>query len=367
MSSFFGQIFQLDNRPLRIFVISGIGGVLSGYFGAPITGIFALEILHRVGFEYYEAFPAVIVSSYAGATVMQAMFGNYPYAGFYVFPPGLQEVSSIHFVEGLFFGVVGAVVGSAFIYMTHFYNFVHRKLGLGLWKIPLPIVAWIMFSGAGIMLPQILFWGHPELQSIINLNVNSTAYHYQGGNSGVFELPTPLTPGVVFAIAITKLVILPMMFFLNMKGGIVFALFSIGGVFGRGFSLITGFDTALGVTAVMAAAQSSVTRTPFSSALVCFFNGQNLAPQLLIPIFAASFLANLLTLKVVLVPSQRPRTEPSYVEHSDPEKAKGPAEIAMAPKPEPAQNGGPHDEAGEVSQPEMKEQGYTNEGELVVV
>lgn len=229
LASFVGQLLGLPPRALRIYVIAGVAGAMSGYFGSPLTGLFALEMLHRVGFEFFEALPAVVISSFVGASVMQGIFGT-PFGSFFFFDHPLRDVSVIHVLQGLFLGIVGAAVGSLFILMTKLYNRIHKRLDLGNWKIGLPLVAWAIFSAAGMMLPQVLFWGHPELQSIIDLNVNTTSAdsHWKGDNSGLFELPVPLTTGIVFAIGLVKLALLPLLFALNLKGGLVFALFSIG-------------------------------------------------------------------------------------------------------------------------------------------
>ena len=56
-ASWVASALKLPKRALRLFVLSGICGAHSAFFGSPLTGIFGLESVHRLGLEYFEGFP----------------------------------------------------------------------------------------------------------------------------------------------------------------------------------------------------------------------------------------------------------------------------------------------------------------------
>mgnify|MGYP002384777192 CR=1 FL=1 len=91
-----------------------------------------------------------------------------------------------------------------------------------------PLYAWVTFAVIGMFLPPMLFWGEPELQNVIDMNVDSPLPHWMGGSSGIINLGTPYTLTAVFMIGIVKLISLALNINIGLKGGIVFPLFFIG-------------------------------------------------------------------------------------------------------------------------------------------
>jgi H+/Cl- antiporter ClcA len=291
-ASFVAQKMRLPKRIMRLFVLSGICGAHSGFFASPISGIFGLESVHRLGLEYFEAFVPGIVASFVGGTILPLTYQR-NYGSIFTFENSMTVVPPVYGFYGIALGMMGGLISFYFYCLHRLYGKIAEKLKLARFASFLPYVAWVAFSLGGMCLPAILFWGEPELRNIISLN-SIPLPHYEGGSSGLINLGETYTAGIVFAIGITKLTILPFNIAMGLKGGIVFPLFFIGGTFGQFVHMVTGWDQALCVCAIMAAAQGAITSTPLASALVAVFNSKGTCPQLLIPVTIASFTATFL-------------------------------------------------------------------------
>lgn len=304
LSTFVGEKIGLQKRNLRIFVLSGIAGGLSAFFGSPLTGIFILENLHPLGIQYFEAFIPCMVSSLVGGTILQAVFSR-PYGNFFTFSPSVDEIGPIHVLLAVAFGCVGALVAFVFWGLSTFFTSMMKKLKIKHTYL-LPFAGWIVFAIAGMLLPPVLFWGEPDLQNILDTN-KSPLPHWPGNSSGIIPLGEHYTALSVFIIGLVKLVILPFCMALGFRGGMVFPLFCIGGAFGQVIHMLTGVDQALSVVCVMAAAQAPATRTPLATVFVVIINAKHVRPQLMVPIAVASYLSVFLNYKFRILPQQRPR------------------------------------------------------------
>lgn len=311
-SSFVAKKLGLPKRAMRLFVLSSICGAHSAFFGSPITGIFGLESVHALGLEYFEALYPGLIASMIGGTLLTSIYGR-NYGAIFEFENSLETISPIYFLHGILLGLVGGLVAFYFFAMGRVYAAVSKKLGLHRFMPFLPYAAWVAFSIGGMLLPPILFWGEPEFRNVISRN-GIPLHHYEGSSSGIIPLGETYSMWTIFAIGLTKLTILPFNISMNMRGGIVFPLFHIGGTFGQFVSMLTGIDQALAVTAVMAAAQGAITRTPLSSALVAVFNSKGTCPQLIIPAAIASHVALLVNYRFPVFPTQRTRDDIRYVD-----------------------------------------------------
>ncbi|MCA9066857.1 MAG: chloride channel protein, partial [Planctomycetaceae bacterium] len=75
-SSWLGDRLCMDGHIVRTFTFCGMSAALGAFFGAPLGGaLFALEIPHRRGIEYYEALLPAIVSSMVGFLVFHSLVG----------------------------------------------------------------------------------------------------------------------------------------------------------------------------------------------------------------------------------------------------------------------------------------------------
>ncbi|MEO5899834.1 MAG: chloride channel protein, partial [Ilumatobacteraceae bacterium] len=102
---------------VRMVAITGMAAGFTVLFGAPLgSAVFALEILHRRGMEYYEALMPAIVGSLCGYGVAAAarVVGLGPLWQV----PSVVELHPADFAWAIAAGVVGAIVAIAFTYMT---------------------------------------------------------------------------------------------------------------------------------------------------------------------------------------------------------------------------------------------------------
>ena len=69
--SWLGQKLNITSDSVRVLTFCGMSAALGAFFGAPIgAALFALEIPHRKGLEYYEAIaPAIIAAIFSFAIV----------------------------------------------------------------------------------------------------------------------------------------------------------------------------------------------------------------------------------------------------------------------------------------------------------
>ena len=99
--------FRLDAHDMRVLTITGMAGGFSILFGAPLgAALFALEILHKRGLQYYEA----LVPALVGALIGFAL--NFGLTGLGLEPvwklPAVGELTGGDLLWGVACGVIGA-------------------------------------------------------------------------------------------------------------------------------------------------------------------------------------------------------------------------------------------------------------------
>ncbi|MGB7249328.1 MAG: chloride channel protein, partial [Phormidesmis sp.] len=90
--SWLGDRLKLDTAAVRVMTFCGMSAALGAFFGAPIgAALFALEIPHRRGLEYYEAVAPAVVAAILSFAVFRLNTGI-TIGGFYHFEavPELQ-------------------------------------------------------------------------------------------------------------------------------------------------------------------------------------------------------------------------------------------------------------------------------------
>jgi len=240
--------------------------------------VFALEILHRRGLEYYEALlPAVIGSLWGyGVYVLATGAGLEPVWQF----PSALPMHSGDLAWAAVCGVVGALVAVAFTYVA---------LGLRALVKSIPVGARPALGGLALAL---LAWVSP--------------YALTFGEAQIGEITTTdLAIKVLLLGAAAKLVASAVTLATGWRGGFIIPLFFIGAALGTAaHAWLPGTNEWVLVTALMVACNVGVTKTPIGSVLVVTeMAGVNLLPTTII----ASVVALLLTSNVGLIESQRRR------------------------------------------------------------
>jgi H+/Cl- antiporter ClcA len=273
--------FGLDQTGVRTVTITGMAAGFTVLFGAPLgAAVFALEILHRRGLEYYEALMPAVLGSLSGYAIYVLITGI-----------GLEPVwqlpavGTIHGGDlgwSVACGAVGAVVATAFTYLNQILRAVLRRVppaarpALG--GMVLALLAW--------MSPYALTFGEDQL-----------------GHATT----TDLALRTLALAALAKLLASSVTLASGWKGGFIIPLFFMGACLGRaGHIVFPHTNQAILIAALMAACNVGVTKTPLGSVLVVSeMAGINVLPTTLI----ASVVALILTSNVGLIESQRRRAD----------------------------------------------------------
>lgn len=271
----------------RILTITGMAAGFTVLFGAPLgSAIFALEILHRRGLEYYEALLPAVLGSLTGY-VVSLLVGAAGISSVWTFPaPG--RLHDVDLLWGVACGVVGAAVAVAFTYLARSLQWGFRRLRPGI----RPVVG-------GLALGLLAFW---------------SPYALTFGEAQVNTLLVTRAAATSFAVAmLAKLCGTTVTLSSGWRGGFIIPLFFMGVSLGRfGHALIPQTNVVVMMAAIMAAANCGVTKTPLGSTLVV---AEMAGVRLLPPVLIASVLSLFLTSGVSLIHSQRDR-EGAYGERS---------------------------------------------------
>ena len=262
----------------RVLTITGMAAGFAVLFGAPLgSAIFALEILHRRGLEYYEALlPAGI-----GALTGYALYISLNRVGFqpvWTFPVP-HDLQPVDLLVGLAAGVVGAVVATAFTYLSRFERELFRHLPAAV----RPVVGGLALGGLAFLSPYALTFGEGQIQHVATSRIAIAT--------------------LLFA-ALIKLVSSSTILSAGWRGGFIIPLFFMGAVLGSAGAQAFHVDAIVAMTATMAACNVGVTKTPLGSALVV---AEMAGLRLLPSTFLASVVALFLTSRVSMIEAQRTR------------------------------------------------------------
>jgi len=263
----------------RILTITGMAAGFTVLFGAPLgSAVFALEILHRRGLEYYEALLPAVIGSLSGYLV-NIVVSHLGVAPIWHFPP-IGTVHQIDLLWGAMCGLVGAAVAVTFTYATRGSQRAFRCLPGGV----RPLVGGLVLGALAFWSPYALTFGEAQINTLI---------------------AAPAAAGTFAVAALAKLCGTTVTLSSEWRGGFIIPLFFTGVALGRlGHQLVPGANEVVLMAAIMAAANCGVTKTPLGSALVVAeMSGLRLLP----PVLIASVLSLFLTSEVALIHSQQAR------------------------------------------------------------
>jgi H+/Cl- antiporter ClcA len=273
--------YGLTPSAVRIVTITGMAAGFTVLFGAPLgAAVFALEILHRRGLEYYEALMPAAMGSLCGYAIYVLITGV-----------GLEPVwdlPSIGHVHGgdllwaVACGVVGAIVATMFTYLNQLLRAILRRVP----PVARPAIGGVALGLLAWMSPYALTFGEVQLNHIAT---------------------TDLAMRALALAAVAKLLGSSVTLATGWKGGFIIPLFFMGACLGRaGHIAFPSSNEAVLVVGLMVACNVGVTKTPLGSVLVASeMGGLTLLPTTLI----ASIVALILTSNVSLIESQRQRTD----------------------------------------------------------
>lgn len=273
-----GERFRRGPEQIRILTITGMASAFTVLFGAPLgSAIFAVEILHRRGLEYYEALMPALGGALIGFVVYLGLEGS----GFGpVFELPAADVGS---ATDLGWAAVAATAGAAVaIAFTVVVRLARRAARL------LPVV--VRPAVGGLVVGLLALWSFAAL----------TYGEYQ-----ITDL-LGLGTGALAAALVAKLVASAACAATGWRGGFIIPLFFCGAATGLLLhTVLPGVDATMLMAACMVAANTGVTKTPLGSTLVV----TEMAGLYLLPTTTlAAVVAVVLTSEVHLIASQRART-----------------------------------------------------------
>lgn len=278
VASWLGRRWDLGLEDARILTITGMAAGFAVLFGAPLgSAIFALEILHRRGLEYYEALLPAGIGALAGYAVYIAV-NRVGFQRVWTFPEA-HDLRAVDLLVGLGAGIAGAVLAAAFTYLSHFERKAFRRLPAGV----RPVVGGLALGGLAFISPYALTFGEGQIQHVATVKVAVAT--------------------LALAIVI-KLVASSTIISAGWRGGFIIPLFFLGAALGSVASQTMGVDKVVAMTALMAATNVGVTKTPFGSTLVVAeMAGLQLLPSTLL----AALISLFLTSRVSMIETQRER------------------------------------------------------------
>ena len=270
----------LATRETRILTIAGMAAGFTVLFGAPLgSAVFALEILHRRGLQYYEALLPAMLGSLAGYIVFVGATKADLRPVWHVVSPTALRPADLAWAAAA--GVGGAIAAVVFTYVNTALRFCARRMKAGF----RPIVGGLVLAALGLISTYSLTYGEAQINEILT---------HRGGTIAFFALA-----------AFAKLAGTSVTFSAEWRGGFIIPLFFIGTCLGRAFHVfVPGSNEAVMVTAFMAATNAGVTKTPIGSTrVVTEMSGIRLLPTTLL----ATMIAFILTSEVGLIHTQRER------------------------------------------------------------
>jgi H+/Cl- antiporter ClcA len=290
----------VDDR--RVLTITGMAAGFTVLFGAPLgSALFALEILHRRGLQYYEALLPAGIGSLTGYVVYLIVRGVGVSTIWHF--PSVGKLHATSLLVGLGAGIVGAVLATAFTYLTR----LMRRLFHLIPAFVRPIIGGLALGGLAFASPFALTYGEKQLQVVINEKV---------------------VVGTLLLAVLAKFVATSTIMSAGWRGGFIIPMFFFGAALGQVAGHVMGIDSVVAMTALMAAINVGVTKTPYGSTLVVTeMAGVRVLPST----FLAAVVALVLTSRVSMIETQREREDPFMISGPEDRTGESPEQAPLVP------------------------------------
>lgn len=290
VASTLGDRLRVDGRIVRTFTFCGMGAALGAFFGAPLGGaLFALEIPHRRGIEYYEALLPAIIAATAAFLVFRSIVG-YEHVLFHFTDD--RPLLLAHVFYAILFGAIGAGVATLFAGSFSLIGKLAHRLHHA--PVLLGTLGGLAIGLLAQLSPKSLFWGEFQINDILQ---SPAALLHQHG--------LWMAVGLLLVLAVVKSLAIGATLHSGFRGGFIFPLMFIGAVVGTAVSLLLpSVPAPVVIISMMAAVNVAVTKTPISTCVIlATLTGTNMMPVLI----TASLVSLLLTTNLNLIHTQRTR------------------------------------------------------------
>jgi H+/Cl- antiporter ClcA len=269
---------RLGRQDMRLLTISGMAAGFTVLLGVPLgSAVFALEILHRRGLEYYEALLPAIIGSLVGYGVYLGITGV-GLEPVFVFP-AVGELRPSDLLLGAALGAAGAGLAGLFTYNAKLLRKLARRLPVA----ARPVAGGLALGSLGLLTPLALTFGEHQINEVV---------------------AAEMAVSTLVLAGFAKLFAASMMVTAGWRGGFIIPLFFVGVTLGSALAETFSLNPVVTITALMAATTVGVTKTPLGSTLVV----SEMAGLVVLPTtLLASVVALLLTSRVGMIDTQRRR------------------------------------------------------------
>lgn len=289
----------------------GMVGTLAAFFGCPLGGsLFALEVNSRFGVEYFEHLLEAIFAGEVCVIVFRGLAGLPIESIWELTATKKDEATTTDILSGFFFGLIGAGVAALFAtFHGHVMAFFRAKdLLRNERAIPRAMLGAIVVLTLGILIPQTMFWGEEEIQTVGTLGLASTLTNIWPATGSLgFEVNST---GTALLMGVAKLAI-SFTVAGGYRGGYIFPLFCSGAALGRALHFLMPFIPVQICVLCMAASMNvALTRTAIASTLILsYLSGEQ---KCLSAILAASLVSLFVTAYMPFIKTQVNRPDISY-------------------------------------------------------
>ena len=235
----FGKLFRLNEKDMRIIVMSGMSSVFAALFGTPLTGaIFSLEVV-SVGVFHYAGLLPCIISSVTAFGISQ-MFDISPVRFSSVV---FQTVSTIAVLKVVVFAIFCAAVSIIFCVSIKKCEYFSKKF--------IPNKYYRALVGSAV---------------IVMMTLSVKTYDYNGTGMDVISsaiLGTARPEAFIIKIIFTAITVSA-----GFKGGEIVPAFFVGATFGCVFGSLLGLDAGFSAAMGFVGLFCGVVNCPVASMLL---------------------------------------------------------------------------------------------------
>lgn len=285
-----------------VATLCGMSSAFSAFFGDPVGGtVFALEVVHRNGLEFYEALVPGVLSGISSCIVCRLVLGKHHMVSSQTWSttslPTQKTTLSVEqcVAYGLAAGVIGGSIGKAWIKALRLIK--PRLAALPI--VVLTALGGLLIGAVGALAPATLFWGEYEIGCLLDPN---RAQPHAPSNLPFAPLDSPV---VLLETGLLKMIAILVTVAASYRGGFIFPFMHAGIAVGSAIARCLHIDVAIFALATGAAVNVAPTRTPVGTSLIMATLSNR--ADALFTLFIASVVSLVLSADVAVITAAKAR------------------------------------------------------------